>query len=320
MDMPWLIGIDEAGYGPNLGPFVMSAVACRVPAEHSRANLWDVLRAVVRRQGDDDDGRLFVDDSKLVYSTARGIRDLETAVLAWLSPSHHASLGELVSRLSRAGHDELCQETWYTGATKVPLEADPIALGAAALKFKDACTEQSLDWPIACSVIVCPARFNSLVDQWQSKGIVLSLGMCELIRACCAAADGDEPLLFCIDKHGGRNHYSAVLQTAFDDGFVVAREEGALRSTYHVIGLDRSITFTIQPRADSAHMCVALASMVSKYLREALMGEFNRFWQQHVPGLEPTAGYPGDSGRFRDAVRTARDKLQISDDCFWRKR
>ena len=28
--MPWIVGIDEAGYGPNLGPFVMTAVASRV--------------------------------------------------------------------------------------------------------------------------------------------------------------------------------------------------------------------------------------------------------------------------------------------------
>ena len=29
--MPWIVGLDEAGYGPNLGPFVMSLVAFRVP-------------------------------------------------------------------------------------------------------------------------------------------------------------------------------------------------------------------------------------------------------------------------------------------------
>jgi len=57
----------------------------------------------------------------------------------------------------------------------------------------------------------------------------------------------------------------------------------------------RSLTF--QPRADQSYFCVALASMVSKYLRELLMGEFNRFWQEHVPGLRPTAGYPTDAAR-----------------------
>src|SRR5262245_19070687 len=88
-DMPWLIGIDEAGYGPNLGPLVMTAVACQTPPKLARTCLWTTLKAVARRNGEPDDGRLFVDDSKLVYSTARGLKDLETAVLAALAAAPH---------------------------------------------------------------------------------------------------------------------------------------------------------------------------------------------------------------------------------------
>src|SRR4051794_16628656 len=84
--MPWIIGIDEAGYGPNLGPFVMTSVACRVPEAHAGADLWRVLGAGVRRHHEPDDGRLLVEDSKLVYAGARPLRDLEKNVLATLCP------------------------------------------------------------------------------------------------------------------------------------------------------------------------------------------------------------------------------------------
>ena len=103
-------------------------------------------------------------------------------------------------------------------------------------------------------------------------------------------------------------------------GCVVAGAEGPLRSTYTVLGLGRPVRLTFQPRADSEHFGVALASMVSKYLRERLMEEFNRFWQGHVPGLRATAGYPSDAGRFLDAIRPAAVRLGIGEEVLWRKR
>src|SRR5438477_3466657 len=84
--MPWIIGIDEAGYGPNLGPLVMTSVACRVPDCHAEADLWHLLRAAVRRPEEKDDGRLLVGDSKIVYSSTRGLAGLEGGVLAALAP------------------------------------------------------------------------------------------------------------------------------------------------------------------------------------------------------------------------------------------
>jgi hypothetical protein len=60
--------------------------------------------------------------------------------------------------------------------------------------------------------------------------------------------------------------------------------------------------------------------MVCKYLREILMGEFNRFWVDKLPGLQPTAGYPGDALRFFEAIAPELAKLGITRESVWRER
>ena len=98
------------------------------------------------------------------------------------------------------------------------------------------------------------------------------------------------------------------------------RQEGMMRSAYHVVGLRREVELTFQPRADAEHFCVALASMASKYLREALMREFNRFWVGQVPNLKPTAGYPGDAARFYEMIRPLLERLGIAEAAVWRRK
>ena len=128
------------------------------------------------------------------------------------------------------------------------------------------------------------------------------------------------PIYVLCDKHGGRNAYSALLQHAFPDGIVLAEEEGRMRSVYRVEGMDRPVRVIVMPKADVENFTTALASMTSKYVRELLMREFNRYWQTHVPGLTPTAGYPNDAQRYFEAIQPVLLKLGIAERAVWRSR
>ncbi len=314
--MAWIVGIDEAGYGPNLGPLIMSSVTCRVPQELAGADLWEVLQSAVRRHPSEADGRILIEDSKLVYSTTRGLIALETGVLATLTPPGNGeplTLSRYLDWLCPTHRDELGGEGWYHGTSALPVQAEPLSFAEARARFKLACSEKQVIRGMARSVIV-------LLEQWGSKGAVLGHGLAELVRCNHEFAAGTEPVHFFVDKHGGRNTYAAMLQEAVPGGMVVAHEEGMDRSVYSVLGFGQEMRLTFQPRADSEHFCVALASMISKYLREVLMHEFNGFWRQHLPDLKPTAGYPGDANRFYAAIRPVVERLGIPEASVWRRK
>ncbi len=101
-----LAGIDEAGYGPLLGPLVVCASALAVPADMrdpiqhgdftAAETLWPLLKRAVARKGPLRDGRLIVADSKLVHAMAGGTGLLERTVLAMLrQPATATSAAEM---------------------------------------------------------------------------------------------------------------------------------------------------------------------------------------------------------------------------------
>jgi ribonuclease HII len=314
----WIIGIDEAGYGPNLGPLVMTAVACRL-AKGPPSDLWQRLSSAVRRAGEEDDGRVLIADSKIVYSTTRGLLGLERGVLGTIWPMPEDCLATLLDRACPECHAEVRGEPWYRGTHPLPAEAELVEVSGLAERFVQACTVAGIDGWRVQSAIVCPARFNALVDAAGSKGAVLGYALGRLLQGALAGLPADEDLSFQVDKHGGRNTYAAMIQDAVG-GAVVVRQESMASSAYEVLGLGRPVHLTFEPRAEAAYFCVALASMASKYLRELLMREFNRFWQEQVPNLKPTAGYPGDAARFLAAIRPSAQKLGIAESILWRRK
>ncbi|MGF1577976.1 MAG: hypothetical protein ACFCD0_01290 [Gemmataceae bacterium] len=333
--MPWIVGIDEAGYGPNLGPFVMTSVACRFEGP-TDTDFWQLLKPAVRRPKDKRDGRLLIEDSKVVHAGVHGLRNLERGIFGGIGglPTHLDEnavdpnpllLDQWIETISPTRMMELREEFWYTGQTVLPLESSPSSLHVARQLFEKTCKQASLDWGPPYGIVVCPSRFNGILDRTDNKAVVVLHCLAQLLRhylvsAEKAASFREEPIHFVVDKQGGRNRYAQALEQAIPKAAVVIRSEGNDLSHYELESLDRPVEITFRPKADQHYFSVALASMLAKYIREVLMGEFNAFWQQHLPELKPTAGYPVDAARFMEEIRDVAQTLAIDENAIWRRK
>ena len=315
-----LIGTDEAGYGPNLGPLTVTATAWEIPADVEPASLWDEFNDIVTNAPTRGDQRLFVADSKAVYSSGDGLEDLEVAVLAFLRTLNCpvSTIDQLCRGISADNFMMLYQEeAWnQTPGRMLPCDASEDHILEWQQTLDEAMTQKQIRLLGIRSRIMFPKEFNQLVAESDSKGVVLSNATMSLVRELVNRFAVEDPAILVVcDKHGGRNRYDELIASHFDDQFVFRMEEGRERSRYRM----GRVEFCFRTRAEEL-MPVALSSMVSKYLREVLMHQFNEFWASHVPGLKPTQGYPVDAKRFREEIAaTARD-LEVDDFQLWRSR
>jgi ribonuclease HII len=315
--MGMFIGMDEAGYGPNLGPLVVTATAWDVPEDPRDFDFWQAFAQVIDQQVTRDGSRLHVADSKDVYSPARGIKNLEWAVLCALglleeSPADLNALWEAVSPMTAS---DRCKEPWFAeGTIDLPNVADRSAIDDMTGRWLRCCQQQEIRLKSIRSDVVLTERFNQTTERSGSKGVTLSEISLKLLTELWDPDTSDRTLIIA-DKHGGRNRYTGLLVDALDGRMVFETEQGRERSCYRIGQTD----IRFQMKAES-HFPVAIASMVSKYLRELTMLKFNRFWQQHIADLKPTAGYPVDARRFKKQISETQSALGIEDRILWRER
>jgi hypothetical protein len=325
--MPYLIGTDEAGYGPNLGPLLITATVWHVEDRGDGTpldgDLYRRLKRVICRNPSRTDPRrrLAIADSKLLYNPAAGLELLERGVLAILSllDCCPGDWREIWQALDGDADSYLHQLPWHVGyESPLPCAADGDDLVQIGRKLRRGLADAGVRLVAVRSTAVFPERFNAYTASCGNKAEALSqltLGLvAEGLRHCAG-----EPVLIICDKHGGRNHYGRLLQLQFPDPLVEVRLESPAESIYRW-GIEPE-RVEIQFRAGGeAFLPAALASMVSKYLRELAMRPFNDFWCGRVPELKPTAGYPMDARRFKLAIAAAQSELGIGDDILWRSR
>ena len=79
--MAFLIGTDEAGYGPNLGPLVISSSTWHAPDDLVDCDLYEILCDAVSRTSNDI-GKVPIADSKQLYQPGKGLAALECGLFS----------------------------------------------------------------------------------------------------------------------------------------------------------------------------------------------------------------------------------------------
>ncbi|GAB6164458.1 hypothetical protein JCM19992_04580 [Thermostilla marina] len=317
-----IVGCDEAGYGPTLGPLVIAATAWETSSDTTGADLYRLLASAVSDHASanadrgleaTDPGRLIVADSKRVYRPGGTIAGLERAVSGLtaclgLEPN---TRNDLFRVLDPAVNGELTSVPWYHDDRPLPACIEPETVAVAAETLRRTCDQAGIR-PAGVRAQIVPAiRFNRLLSQYGSKGALLSHTTLAAVIALIeqTASDDIDRIEIACDRHGGRKHYAGITAECFETALVRVIEERRDCSRYSFEWRGRSIEIAFRTGGESL-LPAAWASMIAKYVRELAMEAFNCFWRKHVD-TAPTAGYPQDAKRFLAAIEPARRRLGI---------
>jgi len=318
-----ILGIDEAGYGPNLGPLVITGSVWSLP------QTGDPLEALARRlirsgaiaespkARNAGKGAVFIADSKIVYKNG-SLEPLLEAVLSVLEPKRPEggwTSRNLFTTLDPDSEIALSENPWDRVYCE-PLAASP----ETAQQFQTALASEGIAPPQLFSKVVFPQEFNASVKQLDSKGTAHALWVLGLVRRILEQLPpSKEPILVLSDKLGARNRYASLICTVFEGTMIQTVQESAEKSEYRFSFKNLTVNLSFQVRGER-FLPVALASMTSKLLRELAMRSFNTFWQKRLPGLRETAGYPVDAKRFLNEIAGHLEESQVPKSLLWREK
>ena len=329
--MTLVIGTDEAGYGPNLGPLVIGATAWQVErvANAAEAQLTSAVAETLASLSDGSPPVVWR-DSKEVYRGGAGRPLLLHSAITALclitdaAPRTWHDLAAAVGQIDPQAVDT--SPEWQTLADRPLLDADGAsAIRADAERIAAGLASHGVRLQAVRCRCIYPGRFNQLLDGGMNKSDILSRETLNLAATLAddLGADDDSTLIWC-DRHGGRKRYAGVIAASFDCQ-AEALEETAERSVYRLAagGLfggstarDTQLEFAVRSERRPP---VAVASLTAKLTRELAMECFNAFWCAQLPGLGPTAGYPVDAARWREQAAPVIQRLRIASERLWRQ-
>lgn len=339
-----IIGLDEAGYGPNLGPLVIGGSAWLTRNDNSEADFCKAFKGTFSTTGwSKGCEHIPLGDSKKLYQSGCGLDTLEVGLLSMLQMVSRPSrnLAELLNVLTE-NFRNVGQEAdsdawstlpfewlprlvpplpWYEKPSKIHIphneRVECQRLAELSVRAAEILQSNEIQLLSVKAIVIAEPEFNRHVQQLGSKASLLSKATLALAARLRSIAPGVPATIFC-DRQGGRKNYLPQLLDWLPDRWFIETEQTTSRCSYQAEGQpDLKVHFSV---GGDSFPATALASMAAKYLRERLMESFNVFWQSQVQGIRPTAGYPEDAKRFRKEILPTARKLALEEENWWRSR
>lgn len=301
-----VVGVDENGLGPQLGPLVATAVVAEVEQYDSER---------FREIGFDLD----VGDSKQTSAfgkmehaegVALALAELEAGRVPETFDQllEALSLDGLLTLRSPCPDRRTARQCWEP-TLKLPMYEGDVDEGRKILKQlkRRGFRIRRLRTTLACAGVL-----NESLDAGRKK-LQVDLNLFERLLQD-AAASFDEPLEAYCGLVGGIRNYPKYFRH-FDKVETVKEEKGLFEYKVEDVG---RVIFEI--KADDHHLPVGLASMLGKYVRELGMARIIRFYREQDESLPKASGYHDPvTKRFVDGTVALRKKLKIYNGCFRRR-
>ena len=215
---------------------MITATCWRVPGDPWTCDLYERLGDVVA-PGEPPrgaaGGRLVISDSKALYKSGAGVARLELGVLAAATNTGHSidRWQTLFQSVAPGTLEAMSELPWYAKfGCQLPLHAEKPDVARAAERLSAQCGRaQIVVRSIRARVVFAP-HFNALLSEHGSKATALSRVTIDLLTETLSSLD--EPTLVICDKHGARNQYQRLLQSASEQRLVEVRRESRQRSIY----------------------------------------------------------------------------------------
>ncbi len=322
--MAILAGIDEAGYGPILGPLVVSSTTFTVPDELLRSDMWKVLKRSVSKSKRALAGRILIADSKKAFNRKTGCGHLRRAVISAIRclDAGYETPGnakELAGILCPESLDRLGDYPWYEELESVELGGENSDFGIAAGVFSRNLASNDMRLVDLWSECLDVGYYNRMVSDVRNKASVLFTSVAKLIHRAYEMGGAGEKIQVLVDRQGGRISYVGLLRKMFPHMELCVLRQDEKCSSYELVG-DKTLRVHFAIKADTRFLPVSLASMTSKYVREVMMESINRYFLRFCPEIKPTAGYWQDGQRFIKDVESKLAHLKYDSEKLIRSR